>query len=170
MWYGPAYGVSMAKQKPKDKGTEAETDVVNWARKHDFYKAERLALHGTGDKGDVRMAEGVMVQVKNGYTDKISNGVAELKERREPTDFQIAKWLEETEGQRRRGEFKYALLTHKRFGKADPDDWRWYMDGPTLANIMGYDALGDKRYQWPPYVQLQGYMIPPLLKNAGIYP
>lgn len=141
--------------KPKQKGTAAETAVVQWAKKHEFYQAERLALYGTLDRGDVRIASGVMAQVKDGYT----------KDRKEPTDFQIDGWLKETEKQRQRGEFEIALLVHKRFGKGDPDEWRWYLDKRNALTLMGVTTMiGGTWTVWPQYIQLQGYMVPGLIR------
>jgi hypothetical protein len=139
--------------KPKKKGTEAETAVVNWAKKHEFYAADRLALHGRDDVGDVLVAHGVMVQVKDGYT-----------ERREPTDYQIDTWLKETEKQRKNGNHTVALLVHKRFGKSSPDEWRWYVDKYNAMILLGsYPGLDHAH--WPQYIQLQGYTIPALLRK-----
>lgn len=143
--------------KPKQKGTQAESDVVRWAKKHEFYAAERLALSGVNDRGDVRIATGVMVQVKDGYTD-----------RKEPTDFQIDSWLKETEQQRIRGDFTVGLLVHKRFGKGDPDEWRWYLDKRNALVLLGVVALqgpGGPWGAWPQYIQLQGYMVAPLIRT-----
>lgn len=141
--------------KPKQKGTQAESDVVRWGKKHEFYAAERLALSGVNDRGDVRIATGVMVQVKDGYTD-----------RKEPTDYQIDSWLKETEEQRRRGEFEVALLVHKRFGKGDPDEWRWYIDKRNALTLMGVTTMiGGTWTVWPQYIQLQGYMVAPLIRT-----
>jgi hypothetical protein len=162
MWHyaAAAQGVMMAKQKPKDKGTRAESDVVAWAKKHGFYKASRLVLHGSGDVGDVHLAEGVMIQVKDGYT-----------ERKEPTDYQVGTWLAQVDKQTRAGEWDYGLLVHKRYGKADPDSWRWYMTGEMLIRLVAARAWGDEMTNTPPqYVQLMGYMIPSLLRNAGVTP
>jgi hypothetical protein len=139
--------------KQKQKGTKAESDVVKWGHKHGFFQADRLALTGSKDRGDVRITEAIMVQVKDGYTD-----------RREPTDYLIGLWLDELGRQQRIGGYYIALLVHKRYGKADPDDWRWYMEGQTFMRLMGHDAI----HAPPPYIQLQGYMIPPLLRNAGV--
>lgn len=155
MWYyTAAREVDMAKQRPKDKGTRAESDIVQWAKKYNFYRAERLVLHGTGDVGDVRLAEGVMIQVKDGYT-----------ERKEPTDYQVGQWLAQVDKQRKNGDWNIALLVHKRYGKADPDSWRWYLDGATFGQLVTACGPG-----MPPYVQLMGYAIPPLLRNAGVTP
>jgi hypothetical protein len=156
VWYY-AQAVAFQKElevtnKPKAKGTKAESDVVHWAKKHNFYKATRIALTGSKDTGDVFIWDGIMAQVKDGYTD-----------RKEPTDFQIGQWLEALDKQRRNGNWEIALLVHKRFGNADPDNWRWYVDGQTFMTLMGkgnVDTTG-----LPQYVQLQGYMIPPLLRS-----
>lgn len=153
VWYtyaADAYGVNMAKQKPKDKGTKAESDVVQWAKKHGFFRAVRIALTGAKDTGDVAMNDDIMVQVKDGYT-----------ERKEPTDFQIGQWLEALDKQKQHGDWKVALLVHKRFGKADPDMWRWYVDGITYLRLHGFEFPGTTS----PYVQLQGYSVPQMLKN-----
>lgn len=140
--------------KPKKKGTEAESTVVSWAKKHEFYGAERLALRGMLDVGDVRMATGVMIQVKDGYTD-----------RREPSDFVIDGWLKETEKQRINGSWDVALLVHKRYMKGDPDEWRWYLDKRNALTLMGVTTMvGGTWTVWPQYIQLQGYMVPGLVR------
>lgn len=161
MWYYQAIAAreasDMAKQKPKDKGTAAETAVVQWAKKHGFYTAVRIALTGSKDTGDVRIASGVMAQVKNGYT-----------EHREPTDFQVGEWLAQMEKQQKNGQWQYALLVHKRYGKSDPDMWRWFLTGQTFLTLT--TPLDVVWTHVPPYVQLQGYMIPPLLLSAGVNP
>jgi hypothetical protein len=158
-------GVDMAKQRPKDKGTAAETAIVRWAAKHRFHNAERLALSGQGDKGDVRLCLGVMIQVKDGYTDKIkSSDGTSLRDRKEPTDYKVGEWLKAAEAQAKRGKYDIWLLVHKRYGNADPDMWRWFVDGQILAKLLNIPPGG----YTIPYVQLQGYMIPLLLRNAGV--
>jgi hypothetical protein len=159
VWYYAAAlaetrAIDMAKQRPKDKGTKAETDVVLWAKKHGMYQAERLVLHGTGDIGDVRLTQDVMAQVKDGYT-----------ERKEPTDYQVGQWLEQVDKQRNAGGWDIALLVHKRYGKADPDMWRWYMDGATFACLMHVNIPMESGVTWPQYVQLMGYMIPDMIQG-----
>lgn len=142
----------MAPQRPKAKGTKAETDVARWAIGYGMYDAERLALKGTGDVGDVRLVPGVFVQVKDGYTSG-----------KDPSDFLIGKWLDRVEEQRKAGGWSVGLLAHKRAGKGSPNDWRWYVDGRTFAFLLG--MVMDLQPRMPPYIQLQGYMIPPLLES-----
>lgn len=52
--------------KSKDIGTAAETAVTMYARGNGFPFAERRALHGTTDLGDVLMAPGFILEIKGG--------------------------------------------------------------------------------------------------------
>lgn len=52
--------------RSKQIGTSAETAVVQYARLNGFGNAERRALHGTMDLGDVLMSPGFIVEVKGG--------------------------------------------------------------------------------------------------------
>lgn len=49
----------------KDKGTRAETAVVRLARESGFPYAERRALTGGKDRGDITGIPGVVIQVKD---------------------------------------------------------------------------------------------------------
>lgn len=49
----------------KDKGTRAETAVVRLAREMGFPYAERRALTGGKDRGDITGIPGVVIQVKD---------------------------------------------------------------------------------------------------------
>lgn len=51
--------------KPKIKGTAAETAVVSFLRTAGFPHAERLALQGGKDRGDITGIPGVVIEVKN---------------------------------------------------------------------------------------------------------
>lgn len=50
----------------KAKGTRAETAVTQLARGSGFPLAERIALHGSNDHGDIRLAPGLILEVKAG--------------------------------------------------------------------------------------------------------
>lgn len=144
----------VGKTKPVDIGTRAETKVVNWAKAKGFWSADRLTKKGIRDRGDVRLTDKVMVQVKSGYTDG-----------RSPTDYQIGNWLEALDTQKFNGQWEVALLCHHRHGaRGGPDAWRWFMDGRTFGKLT-CDTFTPRHM--PIYVQLQGYMVPELLKSAG---
>lgn len=49
---------------PKQKGTAAETAVVSFLRTQGFPHAERLALQGGKDRGDITGIPGIVVEVK----------------------------------------------------------------------------------------------------------
>ena len=84
----------------KRKGTQFETDVVRYLADHGFPFAERRALCGTSDKGDVSGIPGVVLEAKAeksidlaGYMDEVkvetanahaSIGVAVVKRRNRP--------------------------------------------------------------------------------------
>jgi len=64
--------------KQKQKGTAAETAVVNWlvskGRKH----VERRTLNGVKDRGDINGIIGVVIEVKNHQRMALSEWVDEL--------------------------------------------------------------------------------------------
>jgi len=65
--------------KEKQKGTAAETAVVKYLRESgQFPYAERRALHGTNDKGDITGMGPVVVEVKDHKTLKFSEWLKEL--------------------------------------------------------------------------------------------
>jgi predicted lipoprotein len=96
----------------KRKGTVWETQVVEFLKSHGFPYAERRALCGTSDKGDVSGVPGVMLECKNeakvtlgAYADEVkvqtanagaSIGVAVVKRRnRGPADAYVVMTLEQ---------------------------------------------------------------------------
>jgi len=95
----------------KRKGTQFETDVVRYLVDHGFRFAERRALCGTSDKGDVSGIPGVVLECKAertitlaAYADEVraetanahaSIGVAVVKRRnRGPGDAYVVMSLE----------------------------------------------------------------------------
>ena len=50
--------------KPKQKGTAAESAVVSFLRTEGFPHAERLALQGGKDRGDITGIPGIVIEVK----------------------------------------------------------------------------------------------------------
>lgn len=63
--------------RSKAKGTMAESAVVSFLRTAGFPYAERLALQGSKDRGDVTGIPGVVVEVKNEQTYQFSSWLAE---------------------------------------------------------------------------------------------
>lgn len=87
----------------KDKGTKGETAVVRVAKTLGW-PADRLTLTGNHDRGDVKLNDRVMVEVKSGHQ---ATGASAN---------QIAAWLDETERERINGGWDYAFLVTQRRG------------------------------------------------------
>lgn len=66
--------------KAKAKGTAAETAVVKYLRDNGFPYAERRALTGNYDQGDITGCGPVVFEVKNHKTMDLATWVAELVE------------------------------------------------------------------------------------------
>jgi hypothetical protein len=139
--------------RSKIKGTKAETAVVKWFIENGYLDAERIPLAGADDHGDVRPVRGLVVQVKDGYT----NG-------REPSDRLIRDWMQDLAMQRVNGGHSLGLLVHKRPGKGSPADWRWYINGNAYSKALGGSLL------WIPYIQLTGGAVLRFLDWCGWKP
>jgi Holliday junction resolvase len=63
----------------KRKGTQFETDVVRYLVEHGQPYAERRALTGSADKGDVSGIPGVMIEAKNEKTVTLGAYLDEVK-------------------------------------------------------------------------------------------
>lgn len=133
--------------KPKRIGTEAETAVVRYAEQHGFPLAERRALAGAVDKGDVLLAPGVIVEVKAG------------KQAEDASDELVLTWWRETCQERWNAKADVAVLVTKRRGKgaASAGQWWAHVDLQHLL-LVGADA------PWPH--QLGGIMLRLTLADA----
>ena len=94
-----------AARAAKQKGRLAEAQVVDCLREHGFPYAERRALAGTHDRGDVTGIPGVVMEIKN---------CARLE---------LAVWMDEALREADGKDPDLALVVHKRKGKGDPLDW-----------------------------------------------
>ena len=114
--------------KPKARGTAFETAVVRYARDNGFPTAERLALHGGKDIGDIRLVSGVILECKNHAT---------------YSDNDVEDWLQETERERINGNADKALLVVKRPYKSVGRAWAIHAHYRTGAPVYMYlsDAL-----------------------------
>lgn len=66
--------------KSKQKGTSAETAVVNWIKDNSPKKkhVERRSLNGVNDRGDIAGIPSVVIEVKNHARMELSAWLAEL--------------------------------------------------------------------------------------------
>lgn len=91
--------------KSKQKGTAAETAVVNWlvskGRKH----VERRALSGVLDRGDIAGVPGVVFEVKNHQR------------------MELSAWLKELEVEMVNDKADTGAVIHKKKGTTDVGHW-----------------------------------------------
>lgn len=122
--------------RPRDIGTRAETAVVKVLRAHGFPQAERRALRGTADAGDITGTPGLCWEVKGGDA------------ARRASDAQIIAWCAETEIERLHAGADYGILVVQRAGIGPANAHRWWAVIPAadLARIM----LGNARHPLPP--------------------
>lgn len=114
----------------KAKGTACESAVVAAARPLGFPLAERLALAGSADVGDVRLAPWVHLEVKGG------------KAAENASDAQIEAWMVETERElANAGALAGALVTKRKgVGAANAHRWWAYVRASWLATWRAYPA------------------------------
>lgn len=89
----------------RDKGTRAETAVVRWLNAHHWPHAERRALRGDRDAGDVTGIPGVVVEVKAARR------------------LDLAEWLDELDVEVANAHATTGLVVARRRGRTDPGHW-----------------------------------------------
>jgi hypothetical protein len=91
--------------KSKQKGTAAETSVVKYLKENGFVHAERRALTGTNDKGDITGCGPVVFEVKNHKA------------------MDLAGWLKELQTETVNAEANTGCVVAKKRGTTNPGDW-----------------------------------------------
>lgn len=100
--------------RPRDIGTRAETAVVRALRRHGFPHAERRALRGSTDAGDITGTPGICWEVKGGQAARTAS------------DGQILAWLVELEAERLNAHADIGVLVVQRAGIGAPNAHRWW--------------------------------------------
>lgn len=112
----------------KDKGTKWESAIVEFLRTSGAPHAERRALSGTQDRGDIAGLPGVVIEAKNAAR------------------VELAAWLDEAETERANDRADLAVVWFKRRGKTSPGAGFVAMDGHTLIHLLtaaGYLPRGE---------------------------
>lgn len=104
--------------RPKIKGTMAETAVVEYLRKCGATQVERRALSGTLDKGDIAGIPGLVIEVKN-----------EQK-------LNLAGWTAECRGEIANAGAEVGFVWAKKRGKGSPGDWYAVMTGDQMVELL----------------------------------
>lgn len=107
------------------KGTRAESAIVEYLRGQGFPHAERRALAGSADRGDISGIPGVMVEVKSAAR------------------TELGAWLAEVAAQVANAGAAFGFCWHKRRGKGSPADWYVTMDGATAVRLLRLAGYGD---------------------------
>jgi hypothetical protein len=106
--------------RPRQVGTAAETQVVDYLRSH-WPNAERRALHGNLDLGDITGIPGLCWEIKAGAR------------------VDLATWVDQTEQERVNAQAAYGLLVVRRRG-ARPG--RWYTIQPLHQAVQIFVEAG----------------------------
>lgn len=106
--------------RTKAKGTAAETAVVNYLRDNGHPQAERRALHGSNDKGDIANIPGFALEVKAAATARYDA------------------WLREAATERDNAGARWGAVVHKPagIGTTRVGEWRVVMTLETFNNII----------------------------------
>lgn len=91
--------------RSKQKGTAAETAVVNWLREHGHPYAERRTLSGSQDRGDISGIPGLCVEVKN------------------CARWEAAQWVTEATIEAANAGVPVGVVVAKKKGTTNPGDW-----------------------------------------------
>lgn len=102
----------------RQKGTAAETAVVNYLRDRGFVGAERRALKGGKDEGDITGLGPCCLEVKACKT------------------MDLAGWLDELIAEKANARAEIGAVWAKRRGKGSPGDWYVIMTGDQFTDIL----------------------------------
>ena len=141
--------------RSKEVGTQFESDVVRFLRANGFPQAERRALHGTADLGDITGIPGVAIECKGGKAAETAS------------DGQVLAWLGETETERRNAGSDVGVLVVKRKGVGSANAGRWWavMDLRTILVLVLGKSLGPLEVDAPVWMHLD--TATSLLAEAG---
>jgi len=119
--------------KSKAIGTAGETAVVKYLAANGFGLAERRALRGAADVGDVLVCPGVIAEVKAG--EKAKNF----------RQSQLERWMDETRKERGNAGADLALLVVQRRDYGGPNAgwwWTWMtpLPLPEITAVDGWQA------------------------------
>jgi hypothetical protein len=114
--------------RSKDKGTWAETKTVEYLRVHGFPTAERRALAGTNDLGDILTGPGLAWEVKN------------------RARYAIPEWMVETENERTNANADFGILVVKPAGVGEKHvgDWWCLLSLEQLTRLLRSAGYGDE--------------------------
>jgi hypothetical protein len=143
--------------RPKDIGTAGETATVRYLRLNGFGSAERRALAGQYDLGDVTGTPGICWEIKAGQAAKGAS------------DGQVVRWLAETETERLNAHATYGVLVMVRAGIGTANAGQWWAVVPLwqlaeLVSDVSYLPIGADNNR---PVRMHLGTVVDLLRNKG---
>ena len=105
-------------------GTAWESAIVDFLRTRGWPTAERRAMGGANDRGDIAGVIGIVIEAKNART------------------IDLASWWREAEQERANDRARHAVLWLKRRGKSSAGDGWVVMDGETLVELLHEAGYG----------------------------
>jgi hypothetical protein len=141
--------------RSKAIGTAAETAVVRAARARGFPWADRYALHGRNDIGDVFLCPGVIVEIKGGDW------------ARKASDALIEDWLAETERERINAQAPVGFLVVQRaaVGAANAQRWSAWWLLRNLMELVPHMGIPPALHELPVRLSLETSLL--MLRSAG---
>jgi hypothetical protein len=109
------------------KGTTWETAIVDYLQDNGWPYAERRALNGNNDRGDVAGIPGIVIEAKNAKT------------------INLAGWLDEATVEAANDHADLGAVWFKRRGRIDPGAGYVLMDGDAFTQLLqaaGYGGPG----------------------------
>lgn len=109
---------------PKRKGTAWESLIVQYLKERGWLHAERRALRGSFDRGDIAGIPGVVIEAKNCRT------------------ITIAAWVDEANTEVLNDGAVVGVVWWKRRGQVSPADGFVTMDGETFTSLLTAAGYG----------------------------
>lgn len=125
--------------KPKAIGTAAETAVTRYLTANGFPHAERRALRGVQDAGDITGIPGLCIEVKGGDA------------ARNASDAQIETWLADTDRERLAAGADIGILILQRRGVGPASAGRWWAILPLCDVLEAAVTAVDGQGVWRTY-------------------
>lgn len=137
--------------KPKQKGTAAESAVVSFLRTAGFPHAERLALQGGKDRGDITGVPGIVFEVKAVQEYAFSAWLTEARVERDNAgaDFGMVIAKPRLVGTSKTGQwyalmysFDYLALVSEAVKNSQKDIpiWKRDMSGSSISTLIGREV------------------------------
>lgn len=142
--------------RQKAKGTACETAILKYVRANGFPWAERLALSGNADCGDISLLPGRLVVLEAKAHATAATG--------QPGDAQLTEWMRQTETERGNAGADYGVLVVKRKGTTNPGRWWAYVTAGDFGKLL--DAPMQMRDPHAPLCMSLSSLLP-VLRAAG---